>query len=143
MTTKTMPPLQLLPGWYWYDYDQASESDAVDAFAAAHRDRFRIRTVWTSQPRNVILFQVVGLALQWTLGGKPTRGPKGAATTIGDIAQTPTPSPGLVEAVEEISGKSYEAAKAAAAGLGTVTTALLWGGAAVLLYRLYTSTGDD
>lgn len=142
MSAAPLPPLLLRPGWYWWDFDTASEGPAFAAFGAANRDSFRVRTLWTSQPREVVLFEVLK-PLNWTLGGKPTRAPKASKTTIGDMAQTPTPSPGFVQAVEDISGQSYAAVKAAAASIGTVGTVLLWGGAGILLWNLMNATAPE
>jgi hypothetical protein len=127
----------LRPGWYWWDFNSDSAA-AFGSFQLLNRGGFRTVTTWQTDTHAIVLMQVHA-PLRWTLGGKPSKAPRGAKTTLVDMIRMPAPSAGFVLAVEEITGQSYDRLRrsAAVSGPGLV----LWGGALALL--AWNLSGDE
>jgi len=152
------PILQIDPGWYTYDYPVTSDMLAqLRAMQTKYQGRWFTRTSWNGDAgkydksrHEAILIQVVQ-SIWWELPRWPVPAPKGAATTLQDIANLPEPSDELIQMIQDITGSAFEyfkqfgkAAKKAventASNTISATTLLIWGGAAVLLYNLYRAT---
>jgi hypothetical protein len=134
---QTVPEPLVRPGWYWWDFGTDAAA-AFGAFQLANRGAFRTVTTWTTD-RHAIVLMEMHAPLRWPLGGKPTKAPRGAKTTLTDMVKMPAPSPGFVLAVEEITGKSYDRVKRSAAISGPGL--IFWGGALALL--AWNLTGSD
>lgn len=137
---------QLEAGWYWWDFAQAMDGDAWVAFTQANRGVLFTRKTWQGHDRTAVLFEL-RQPLRWTLGGLPTKAPRGINTELQDMATAPSPSPGFVVMVEELTGKSFDVfrrtGKAISDTASSTTSALkvlVWGGAAILLFNLFQNT---
>lgn len=134
--------LAVVPGWYWYHYN-LSDHAAVQEFLRAHSGQVRLRKTFRG-PANateILIFEVVGGPLVWSLPDWPTPAPRKLDTGPGDIAKAaPNASPSLRATLEELVGKPFEAIRRTAENANTAVNILIFGGAAVLLYNLYQHT---
>jgi hypothetical protein len=134
-----LPPIVLQPGWYWHHYVRSRDLASVDAFISLHRGQMKVRKIFSGDTSDaqVIVFEVVGGALTWTLSGKPTKAPKGIRTELKDLADGAVSSPSLKQLLDELGGTG--------SALSTAAKVVIFGGAAVLLWNLYqaTNTKDD
>lgn len=130
-----MSPIQVAPGWYWYDYDRRADGTAYEELLRVNKGGVWQRKVWTTAVRAAVLLQVTR-AIAWNIGGKPTPAPKGLRTQLADMADGPDPTPGVVEMNAQLLNRGA----AAVSETGSTFRILLWGGAAILLLNLFRST---
>lgn len=123
-------------GWYWYHYDQTTAPRVGAFIRTTPQMRVRVSFRGHTSGNEVIVFEVLA-PFRWSLPGYPTVAPKRAKTTIEDIASGPAPAPGVVQLIEEVTGKSFEAVKGAAGNASTALNLVLFGGAAIVLWNIW------
>jgi hypothetical protein len=132
----------ITPGWYWFDYPVEKESE-WDQFVSQNRGKILVRKAFIGSTVRGCVFQVVE-TIKWTIGGLPTKAPKGSKTELSDMAKGPPPSPTFAPLLEELGEKI----KGAATNANTALNVLIWGAVVVVLFNLYSATkteggGDD
>lgn len=134
-----MPPLEVQPGWYWYDYDRLRDRGPYEDFLRANKGSVWQRRVFTTKVREAVVLQVTR-PIHWTIGGKPTPAPRGLLTELSDMAQSPDASPGLLQMLSGAVDGATSAVGKATSDTSSTLRILLWGGAAILLFNLFRST---
>ena len=127
------------PGWYWFHYGSAEAPDVDRFIRTTPQMRVRVTFRGHTSAAQVIVFEALA-PFRWTLGGYPTVARKKSATRIEDLASGPPPSPGLLQLIEEITGKTYDEVRKSAQGASAAFRVVVYGGAAILLINWFRST---
>lgn len=126
----------MVPGWYWA---LLSPEDAGQVWSNFTRSNPSVRTTKTASDgaRGAwVLFQVTGTSpVIWTLPGLPSRAIKGEATQYQDVIDHGDVPPDASDSLLALLGRAGEQ-------LGSAGKVLLWGGVAILLYRVLQATSS-
>lgn len=156
------PVLTLSPGWYWAYVSQSRDGTAaLTAFQKKNKGKVfttktvspGLSTVWDyyfkrdneSQLQPVWILFEVRSPVEWTLAGRPSRASKGAETNITDIAGDEEVVPAITSPEHPWNqfwnGTGEESPvnpiMTAWNALGNAGPIVIYGGAAILLWKLF------
>lgn len=139
--TETIDPRKwLTPGWYWADL-RAQDQAAWTAFTKGNPAVSVAKTSGRGDGFTWVLFQVTGSSpVVYSPPGLAYKALKGASTNVQDII----PDAGSLEqaAGAQSAGDDFQAFwKRLMAELGTAGQVVLWGGAALLLWKIWSAGG--
>lgn len=139
--TQSVHPRQwMTPGWYWKFLEPSEAGATWSSFTNQNPAIRTTKTVGTGHGTATergawVLFEVTGKSpVLWTLPGLPSKAIKGAATEYQDVVDLgEDEKPGCFDSVESL-------LVCAGDELKTAGKVLLWGGIAIVLWRVFQAT---